>query len=129
MKKILTVATLGATFLGTTSSAFALTVNTCPAGDFAGLCNFSLSGNFIAALITTLFILSIIVAIVYLIWGGLKWIMSGGDKGKVTEAREHIIAAIIGLVVVFLVYFLINFVVNDIFGHGNVGLFTIPSFQ
>lgn len=37
---------------------------------------------------------------VYLVLGGLQWIMSGGDKGKVENARNMITQAIIGLAVV-----------------------------
>ena len=36
---------------------------------------------------------------VYLIWGGVDWITSGGDKGKVEGARNKITQAIIGMVV------------------------------
>jgi len=38
---------------------------------------------------------------VYLIIGGIKWIMSGGDKAKVEAARNQITHALIGLLVVF----------------------------
>ena len=32
--------------------------------------------------------------------GGIKWISAGGDKGKLTEARDRLTSAFIGLVVV-----------------------------
>lgn len=35
----------------------------------------------------------------YLIWGGIEWITSGGDKGKTEKARDKITAAVIGLIV------------------------------
>lgn len=43
-------------------------------------------------------------AIIFFFWlvlGGIKWIMSGGDKTKTEEARNQITAALIGLVIVF----------------------------
>ena len=62
--------------------------------------------------ITIVFILAAVIALFYLVWGGVKWILSGGDKGKVEAARSTIIAAIIGLVVTFLAYFILNFVLS-----------------
>ena len=126
MKKALGLLTPAVAYLGLASSSFAqATINTCPTGQFFNLCNFSITGNFIPGLISLLFIVAIIIAIIYLIWGGIKWIMSGGDKAALQAAREHVIAAIIGLVVVFLVYFLVNFVMSQFVGQ-NTGSFTLP---
>lgn len=36
-----------------------------------------------------------------LIIGGLRWILSGGDKGSTEQARGQITAALIGLIIVF----------------------------
>ena len=36
-----------------------------------------------------------------LLWGGIQWIMSGGDKGAVESARGRITNAVIGLVILF----------------------------
>ena len=35
-----------------------------------------------------------------LVWGGIQWIMSGGDKAKTEEARNRITAALVGLAIV-----------------------------
>lgn len=53
-------------------------------------------------------ILAFVIALIYLLLGGVKWITSSGEKEKVDEARKHIVAALIGLVVVFLAVFLIS---------------------
>ena len=45
-----------------------------------------------------LFIGSILV-LLYLLWGGIEWITSGGDKGKTEAARNKITSAVIGLIV------------------------------
>jgi hypothetical protein len=66
-------------------------------------------------------------ALFFLIWGGIRWITSGGDKGKVEEARKHIVAAIIGLVVAFLAYFIIQIILT-IFGLGSISTLQIPRF-
>src|SRR5476649_1545107 len=123
MKKVAALVSLG-TYLSLTLSAFAQgpvrgtgtglggqPVDTCPAGNFGGLCNITLS-NIIPGLVTTIFILAIVVALFYLIWGGFKWLTSGGDKGQVQAAREHIVAAIIGLIIIFLSHFILNIFLN-----------------
>lgn len=53
-------------------------------------------------------ILAVIIALLYLLYGGIKWITSRGEKTEVEAARNHIIAAIVGLVVVFLSIFILS---------------------
>jgi hypothetical protein len=65
---------------------------------------YDIGSNFI--LLT--FILVIILALFFLIWGGIRWVTSSGDKTKVQAARNTMIYAIIGLIIVFLSYFVIN---------------------
>lgn len=43
----------------------------------------------------------------YLIWGGIQWITSGGEKGKTEEARNKITSAVIGLIVLAASYALL----------------------
>ncbi len=38
--------------------------------------------------------------LIYLFYGGIKWITSGGDKEKVEKARETITSAVIGIFIV-----------------------------
>lgn len=45
-------------------------------------------------------VIAALLVFLYLIWGGIEWITSGGDKGKTESARNKITAAVIGLVVV-----------------------------
>ena len=47
-----------------------------------------------------------------LIWGGLEWITSGGDKGKVEGARNKITAAVIGLIIVASSFAILQLVLN-----------------
>jgi len=48
-----------------------------------------------------------VAAFVYLLWGGLQWVSSGGDKEGIEKARKKILNALIGLVVVFSSYTLL----------------------
>lgn len=91
------------------------------------LCNYGTGeiGKLIGTLINAAFIFAALIALAYLIWGGIKWITSGGEKSGVEGARNHIIAAIIGLVVIFLSYFIIN-VILYIFTGQNVNSLVLP---
>ena len=55
------------------------------------------------------------VAVIMLIYGGFKYITSGGDSSNVTSAKNTILYAVIGLVVVVLAGTIINFVINGNF--------------
>ena len=60
---------------------------------------------------TILYIVGII-AVIMLIIGGIRYVVSGGDSKKVTDAKNTILYAIIGLVIVFLAFAIVNFVVS-----------------
>ena len=55
-----------------------------------------------------------IVSVIMLIWGGVRYILSGGDNKKVTDAKNTILYAIIGLVIAILSFAIVNFVLNTI---------------
>lgn len=64
-------------------------------------------------------ILSIIVgiiAVVMIIYGGFKYITSGGDTGNVSAAKNTLIFAIVGLIIVALAQFIVHFVLNSATG-------------
>ena len=69
---------------------------------------------------TVLYIVGII-AVVMLIYGGLRYVMSGGDSKKVTDAKNTILYAIIGLIVSILAFAIVNFVINAITGETSNG--------
>lgn len=57
-----------------------------------------------------------IVSVVMLIYGGLRYILSGGDSKKVTDAKNTILYAIIGLIISLLAYAIVNFVLTSVIG-------------
>lgn len=82
-------------------------------------------------MVTLLFIVGIIIAVVFLIYGGIKWILSGGDKTGVEAARNHIIAAIVGLIIIIGAFFIINivFTLIGINSPLTTGKFQLPTLQ
>ena len=60
---------------------------------------------------TILYIVGII-AVIMLIVGGIRYVVSGGDSKKVTDAKNTVLYAIIGLVICFLAFAIVNFVIS-----------------
>jgi len=138
MKKVSALIFSGATYLSLATHALGagtgeIEVDPCPltnadttSGSFNLLCQVRLGQNLFQTLITTAFIVASLIALAFLIYGGVKWILSGGDKAGVETARNIIVAALVGLVITFLAYLFIN-IVFQFFGLGDFGTFTIPS--
>jgi predicted permease len=53
-----------------------------------------------------------IVAIIMIIYGGFRYITSGGESGRVGNAKNTLIYAIVGLIIVALAQFLVHFVLT-----------------
>ena len=131
MSKSLSFITAKITFLLTAASVYAQPL-VQPGGGFvtpSGTNEQSVSS--IVTLVTNgLFIVATILAVVYLLIGGIRWITSRGDKVAVEAARKQIVAAVIGLVVVAAAFLIIN-VVFSLLGTNNPlkGDFQLPSLQ
>lgn len=52
------------------------------------------------------------VSVIMIIFGGFKYITSGGESGKVTGAKNTIVYALIGLIVVALAQVIVRFVLT-----------------
>ncbi|MBI2637140.1 MAG: hypothetical protein HYW81_03025 [Parcubacteria group bacterium] len=55
-----------------------------------------------------------IIFFIQLFWAGFRWMSSGGNEEVVTEARQTIKTAVIGMVVVFAAFVVTNFTLNQI---------------
>ena len=53
-----------------------------------------------------------IVAVIMIIYGGFRYITSGGDSGRVGNAKNTLIYAIIGLIIVALAQFIVHYVLS-----------------
>lgn len=88
------------------------TVNT--QGGFAA--NF---GSIISTLLSAVIAIGVLAAFLFLIWGSIEWIISGGEKGKIEEGRNKIISAVIGLLVLACCYGIFKLVIN-VLGFDNL---------
>ena len=67
-----------------------------------------------------LFILGAI-SVIMIIIGGLRYVISGGNSTSVTEAKNTILYAIVGVIVALLAYAIINFVLTSFTAGGSGG--------
>ena len=80
-------------------------------------------GGVFATAVSLLLFLVGAVAVIMIIFGGFKYIISGGDSSAVTSAKNTILYAVIGLVVASLAYAIIDFVLDTITtGGASTGL-------
>lgn len=77
-------------------------------------------GNIIGAIINVLLFGAVIVALFFIIYGGIKWIISEGDAKNIEVARNTIINAAIGLFIAFFALLIVN-VIGKFFGISLLG--------
>lgn len=51
------------------------------------------------------------VAVIMIVVGGLRYVLSGGDSGQVKSAKDTVLYSVIGLVIALLAYAIVNFVI------------------
>ena len=86
-------------------------------------------------MLTLVIAIAALLVFVYLIWGGIDWITSGGDKGKTEQARQKIVSAVIGLLVVAASYAILTLTLNflgydsltDVFSDTRTPLIILPA--
>lgn len=83
-------------------------------------------GSIVSFLVAFIIVIAFLAALLYIVIGAFQWITSGGDKQKVADARNHIIAAIIGLIVIALSFVIINVIMSAL-GLGDLGNFQLPT--
>ena len=60
-------------------------------------------------------VLVAVVSVIMIIWGGFKYVTSGGESNNVSSAKNTIIYALVGLVIVALAQFIVQFVLKSLF--------------
>jgi hypothetical protein len=127
MKKVTSISLFFST-LYLSFATFADAQTLCPPGRFASLCNLKIAqgSNIVGSILNAMLILAVVISLFFLVYGGIRWIMSGGDKGKIDQARGTIIAAIVGLVIAFLAYFIVSVVSYMLTGQSGLN-FSVPT--
>lgn len=82
-------------------------------------------GEFIGAVLSLIFLVAGIAVFAYLVFGGIQWITSGGDKAKTQEARDRITAALVGLAIIAVAW-AITILLQTFFGI-NITSVVLPS--
>ncbi len=54
------------------------------------------------------------ISVIMLIYGGFRYVISGGDSKKVTDAKNTILYAIIGLIISMLAYAIVSFIISAV---------------
>lgn len=66
--------------------------------------------NLIKTIINIFSVIVGIVAVIMIIYGGFKYITSGGDSGNISSAKNTILFAIVGLIIVAMAQIIVRFV-------------------
>jgi len=77
------------------------TIDIRPQGEEFGRLGELTIPNIVAGAIRLILVIAALVAFVFLIIGGIRWVTSGGDKEKTARAQQTLTAALVGLVIVF----------------------------
>lgn len=82
--------------------AFAATneIDISPKGQFIGLGTLTIP-NIVSSAIQLILVIAALIAFIFLIIGGIRWITAGGDKEKTAVAQKTLTSALVGLVIVF----------------------------
>ncbi len=93
-----------------------LTLNNSGCSDVALGNPQSALNKFITRIVNLFSVIVGIVAVVMIVVGGFRYIISGGDSANVTDAKNTILYAIVGLIVVAISQFLVRFVLSQATG-------------
>lgn len=118
-----TVATVGVASAGTCKSSIASRVaegatKSSPSGSDGISCSStgvddSAITNLARRIVTTFSIIVGAASVIMIIYGGFRYIISGGESGRVGAAKTSLIYAVVGLVIVALAQLIIHFVLNQ----------------
>ncbi len=89
-------------------------LNLLPKGQFVPLNSVTITGLISAAINISLIIASLLF-VFNLLFGGIKMIISGGDKERAENARRHVVNALIGVFLVFSAWAILN-LLSQFFG-------------
>ena len=77
------------------------------------------AGDIAKDVVNIMFFIVGIMAVIMIIWGGIRYVLSAGNSAALTSAKNTIVYAVIGLIVAILAYAIVNFVINTVSGGGG----------
>ena len=78
-------------------------------------------GGALTTIVNALLFIIGFLSVIMLIFGGLRYIISGGNAAAVTTAKNTILYAIVGLIIAIFAYAIVNFVIGSLTGGGASG--------
>ena len=78
-------------------------------------------GGVLTTIVNTLLFIIGFLSVIMLIFGGLRYIISGGNAAAVTTAKNTILYAIVGLIIAIFAYAIVNFVIGSLTGTATGG--------
>ena len=127
--KIITAITIGVIGFNIITPAFAADASICGNANVPGEVQ-AASGcpgegdpgelpNVIVNILNGIIAVSGLIAVVFVIIGGVQYMTSAGDPGKTKKAKDTILYAVIGLIVCVLAFAIVNFVIKNIIEYNS----------
>ena len=105
-------------FMGTPALAAPVsqtcTTTNCGTGSFRLLAVIQTVINWILAF-------AALIAVLFIVWGGIQYILAAGNTDRAKNARQTILYAVVGLIIIVLSYFIVSFVSTLANGFFNTG--------
>lgn len=105
---------LSPVFAATENGDYIVNISPPEGSPFVKLGQYTLP-ELVPVIIQIILIVAALIALIFLIVGGIKWITSGGDKTALEGARGTVTSALIGLLIVFAAWALIR-LISYLFG-------------
>lgn len=102
---VVTIATLGALVFGAPTFAFAVNLNPLAVPIIQGTDLISVLGR----IVDLVLMWGGIIAFFYALWGGFKYLTSGGDNKGADEGKKTLTNAIIGIIIIAISYVVVNY--------------------
>ena len=70
--------------------------------------------NVVQGIVNAIILIAGVIAVVFIIYGGIQYMTSAGDAGKTKKAKDTILYAAIGLIICALAFAIVNFVIINL---------------
>ncbi len=84
-----------------------------------------LLADWIGGLLSLVMVIASLALLLNLVWGALTWVTSGGEKGKLDEARQRMTNSVIGIVIlssVLVIFMMVQYFLGiEVLNFGGAG--------